>query len=146
MAVYTLRRSSAALNTANDFVTVIAAASRRFRLLEAKFGGMGTTSAAGEVGLHRSTGGTTGGGALTPTKMISDAPTQAFTNFTTWSAQPTLSGDPFAVLVINQNGAVDRWIALPNRSEFEVRNSEQMSARALTGTHNVSGHLHVDEL
>lgn len=145
MAVYSMRRSSVALNTSNDFVTIIAGASRRLRVLEGKFIGMGTTSAAGEVGMHRSTGGTTGGGALTPTKGITDAPTQTFTNFTTWAAQPTLSGDPFAVFGCNQNGGVDRWMAMPNRSEFEARNSEQVSFRALTGSHNVSGHIHVDE-
>ena len=146
MALYTLRRSNTALNSSNDFVTVIAAASRRLRLLEIKGGGKGTTSAAGELGVHRSTGGTTGGGALTPVKGITDAPTQGFTNFTTWAAQPTLSGDPAVILVINQNGAVDRWIAQPNRSEFELRNSEQMSIRAIDGTHNISAHVHLDEL
>jgi hypothetical protein len=145
MAMYALSRSNVALNTANDTITIIAGASRRLRVIEVLVGGMGTASAANEVTVSRSTGGTTGGGALTPQKLQTDAPTQTFTNFTTWSAQPSLSGDPVVRIPVNANGGVVRWLARADQM-VEARNSEQISIRAAVGSSNVSLTVIVDEL
>jgi hypothetical protein len=145
MAKYILSRSNVALSTSDDTLTIISASSRRFRLVEVLIGGMGTASAANELRVNRSTGGTTGGGALTPVKESADAPTQAFTNFTTWSAQPSLSGDPLIRLPVNANGGVVRWLARADE-QFECRNGEQLSFRSATGTSNVSLTVVIDEL
>src|SRR5512135_1750028 len=98
MAVYMMSRNNVAMSTTADLLTLISASSRRIRILEIKVIGMGTTSAAGSIGVYRSTGGTTGSAALTPTKAVTESPTQAFTNFTAWAAQPSLSGDPLVIL------------------------------------------------
>lgn len=145
MAMYALSVSNTALNVSNDTITIIAAASRRLRLIELLIGGMGTASAANELRVSRSTGGTTGGAALTPQKLVSDAPTQGFTNFTTWAAQPTLSGDPIVRVPVNANGGVVRWLARADQI-VEIRNSEQISLRSAVGTSSVTLTVIVDEL
>lgn len=137
MGIYTYSVSNTAMNTSNDLMTLIAAANRRVQIVEVIVGGMGTTSAAGEVRVSRSTGGTTGGGALTGQKAHSDLPTAASTVNTTWSAQPSLSGDPIARIPVNQNGGLAIW--RPTKpEEAEFRNSEQISIRPAVGTHNVT--------
>lgn len=50
---YTLTRSNFALSTTLDSLTVISAATRALRLLELTIGGMGTASAANELGIFR---------------------------------------------------------------------------------------------
>jgi len=146
MGKYTYSRSNVTMNTANDLMTLIAAASRRARIIEISVTGMGTTSAAGEVGVFRSTGGTTGGGALTGAKGSSDLPAAAGVVNTTWAAQPTLTGAPdgLARLGVNQNGANYRWVARPGE-EIELRNSEQISIRPVVGSHAISMHVVVEE-
>jgi hypothetical protein len=113
--------------------------------VEISIGGMGTATAANELGIWRSTGGSTGGGALTPTKFVTDQPTQSFTNFTTWSTQPTVTADPVLRLPVNSNGGIYRWVARPGE-EVELRNSEQLSLRSAVGTGSVSMHVVVEEM
>lgn len=147
MAFYNFSRSNVTMNLSNDLLTLISAASRRNRLSVLEVNGQGNTSAQGEVGVFRSTGGTTGGGALTPTKNQSDAPSPAFTNFTTWSAQPTLSGDALWRLGVNQNGAINRNRAPVSKDEQpEFRNAEQLSIRPVIGTHAISMWGTVEEI
>ena len=148
MALFSLSRGAVTMNTANDLLTVIAAASRKLKIVDFIIGGNGGTSAAAaycEVGLYLSTGGTTGGGALTPKKWETDAPTQGFTNFTTWSAQPSLSGDPFYRFPFNAYGGT---IGKPIKpiGEIILRNSEQLSIRPISGTSVVTLTLVVDEV
>jgi hypothetical protein len=147
MAFFGVSISNTAMNTANDLLTLISAASRRNRLCMADVNGMGNTSAQGEIGVFRSTAGTTGSGAKTPTKYMSDAPTQAFTNFTGWAAQPTLSGDGIWRLGVNQNGAINRLRAPVNKDEqIEFRNAEQLSIRPVVGSHNITMSTEVEEI
>jgi hypothetical protein len=136
------------MNTSNDMLTVLAGASRKLKVLDLIIGGTGATSAAAaycEVGIFLSTGGTTGGGALTPKKWETDEPTQTFTNFTTWSAQPTTSGDPYYRFVFNNYGGV---LGKPIKpiGDLIIRNSEQLSIRPVSGTSVVTFTLVVDEL
>ena len=64
--IYTITRTSTALSTTNDAMTIIAPASRTVRILSIRITGGATASAYNEVLISRSTGGTTGGGAITP--------------------------------------------------------------------------------
>jgi hypothetical protein len=145
MAKYTLSRSNVANSTSNDLLTLISASARKLRLLEILVVGMGTTSTALEVAVFRSTGGTTGGGALTPAKLDTDTANQAFTNFTTWSVQPTLSGDPVIPRqAFNANGGIMRFVCSP-RDEVLIRNGEQFSVRGVLGAGNLSLGVVVEE-
>lgn len=145
MSTYTVTRASTVLSTTNDLLTIISASSRRVRIIEISIGGMGTTSAANSVMVQRSTGGTTGGGAITPEKTIGDAPAASTVVNTTWAAQPSLSGTPLLRLPVNSNGGVYRWVARPGQ-EIELRNGEQLSIRSETGTGNVVTHVVFEEL
>jgi hypothetical protein len=141
MSIHSVTRSNVALNTANDVMTIIAAANRKIRILEVTVGGMGTASAANEVAVQRSTGGTTGGGAITPESFDPDSLADSVTVVnTTWAAQPTLSGSPELRLPVNANGGVFRWVARPGQ-ELNVRNSGQLSIRPAVGSSNISIHV-----
>jgi hypothetical protein len=144
MALFALTRSNFALNTANDSLTLIAAANRRLIIHEVSLVGLGTASAANEIVLSRSTGGTTPGGAITAEELEADGGAAAFTNATTWSAQPALSGTGILRLGVNANGGVYRWVS-KSRTEIILRNSEQVSIRSAVGTSNMGMHVIVEE-
>lgn len=144
MSTFTYQVSNTALSTAADMMTIIPAASRRIQVIEVSIAGMGTASAANELGVYRSTAGTTGGGALTATKLSTDAPAAASTVNTTWATQPTLGGKLLA-LGVNANGGIYRWVARPGE-ELEFRGGvDQCSLRSATGTSSVSVHVVVVE-
>jgi hypothetical protein len=139
--MHSVTRSNVTLNTANDLMTIIAAANRKIRIHEIQVGGLGTASAANEIAVQRSTGGTTGGGAITPESVDPDSLADAVTVVnTTWSAQPTLSGTPILRLPVNANGGINRWLAKPGQ-EIVVRNSGQLSIRPAVGSSNISIHV-----
>jgi len=141
MSMHSVTRSNVALNTANDLLTIIVAASRKIKIHEISVGGMGTASAANELAVQRSTGGTTGGGAITPESVDPDSLADSVTVVnTTWSAQPTLSGTPLLRLPVNANGGVYRWLAKPGQ-ELVVRNSGQLSVRPAVGSSTVTIHV-----
>ncbi len=142
---YTISRSNVANSTTNDQATIITAANRKIAIVEVEVAGMGTASAANEVDVSRSTGGTTGGGALTPAALDPDSPTAASTVNTTWAAQPTLSGDPLLRLGVNANGGINRWVARPGQ-EIIARNAGQISVRGSVGTSNISIHVIFEEI
>jgi hypothetical protein len=147
MAIFSLSRSAVTMNTANDMLTIIAAASRKLKVIDFIVGGNGATSAAAafcEVGLYLSTGGTTGSAALTPKKWETDEPTQGFTNFTAWVAQPTLSGDPYYRFPFNNYGGAMGKPIKPI-GEIILRNSEQLSIRPISGSSAVTFTIVVDE-
>lgn len=144
MATYAWRRSSFALDTTADAMTFITAASRRLEIVEVCISGLGIASAANELRVTRSTGGTTGGGAITAAKMREDAPAAATVVDTTWVTQPTLTGTGHLALGCNANGGIFRWVARPGE-EIEARNAEQISMRSATGTSTVSLHVVGDE-
>lgn len=148
MALFSMSRSNVAMNTANDLLTVICAASRKFKVVDFVAAGAGGTSAAAaycEIGLYLSSAGTTGGAALTPKKWETDNPTQGFTNFTTWSVQPTLGGDPYYRYGFNAYGGILSKPLQPLR-DIIMRNSEQLSIRPVVGTSNITFTVVIDEL
>ena len=144
MPLYTVTRTSSALSTANDSMTIIASASKPLRVYIVDIKGMGTTSAANEVLLSRSTGGTTGGGAITPSPTNTGSAAASFTVNTTWSAQPTL-GVTLWRFGVNANGAVDKFVAIPG-AEISVPVSGQLSIRSASGTSSVTMNALVEEV
>jgi len=132
---YVIKQQNITPTAGNDIVTIIAASNRRGRLVEISIIGRGTSSAAQQIEVGRSTGGTTGGGALTPGKFDhTDQPSAAFTYNTTWTGQPTLDAHS-EVIGWNALGGANRWIP-PKGSGFEFRGAgtvEQISIRASAG-------------
>lgn len=144
MPLYTVTRTSTALSTSNDLVTVTASSSKPLRLYIVDLKGMGTASAANEILLSRSTGGTTAGGAITPAPLISGSAASSFTVATTWSAQPTL-GVTLWRFGVNANGAIDKLVSLPG-AEISIPASGQVSIRSASGTSNVTLDMLIEEV
>lgn len=144
MGFYSLSRSNTALPAStNDFITIIGAAARTFRLIEASIGGMGTASAANELAIGRSTNGTTSGGAVTNVPLQVNQVAAGFTNATTWTTQPTL-GNVLLRLPVNANGGLYRWVRPPT-VDYVFLTTDQASFRPATGTSTVSFHATVEE-
>lgn len=143
--VYSVVRTATALSTTADTYTMIAAAAAQFRLLEIIWGGEATASAVNRIAHQRSTGGTTGGGALTPEKFNTRSPAASTVVNTTWGAVPTLSGNPWWTLALNAFGGYVDWKAAPGAEVYCV-NSEQMSMRSLAGTSLFSSTIVFEEL
>lgn len=145
MPIFFVNRTSTALSTSNDLLTVIASATKPLRIHMAKLSGMGTTSAANEVLMQRSTGGTTPGGAITPEKQNTGSAAASFTTATTWAAQPTLSAGPLHRFAVNANGGIDPWVALPG-GDISIPVSGQVSFRSASGTSNAIINLMIEEV
>lgn len=148
MAVFSVSVSNTAQSTTNDTMTIIGGASRRFRVLEISVSGMAGTSASAaacELGAFLSTGGTTGGGALTPKKWDTNTAVFSGTVNTTWSGQPTTSGLPYVRLGFNAYGGIYRWVCPPNK-EIAFAGTEQMSLRGVVGTSSISTHVVIEEI
>lgn len=141
--IYSVSRSNVALSTTTDLLTITAAAARSLRIREISIGGMGTASAANELGVQRSTGGATPV-SVTPEKSNPALPTQGFTVASSWTTQPTLSGGPFLRLPVNSNGGVFRHVPPPG-SEIEIAGAGQLSFRSVVGTGVVSITVVVEE-
>jgi len=129
---YVVARDAVTPTGGNDVLTCISGANRRIRVAEISVSGRGTTSAAQQLQVGRSTGGTTAGGAITPSKADhTDQPAANFTTATTWSAQPTLETN-YEVVGWNALGGANRWIP-PKGYIMEARNGENISVRAPSG-------------
>ena len=82
MPLYSVTKTSTALSTSNDAVTIVASATKPLRVYIIDIKGMGTTSAANEVLASRSSGGTTGGGGITPSPTNSGSSSASFSAYT----------------------------------------------------------------
>lgn len=145
MATYGVARDNQPLSTTNDFMTLVPAANHPIQVVEISVCGMGTASAANSIGVYRSTGGVTGGGALTPTPMGKSGAIPAPNTVvdTTWSTQPTLTGSGFGLVLdlgVNANGGIYRWVARPGE-EILVNNTDTLSIRGITGSSSLSIHI-----
>lgn len=132
---YTVARDAHTPTGGNDSLTLISGSARRIRLVSLSVTGRGSTSAAQQFQIGRSTGGTTPGGAITPSKGDhSELPNATFTTATTWAAQPTLETN-YEVVGWNALGGVNRWTTPPGKPQgyFEARNGESISIRAPSG-------------
>jgi hypothetical protein len=129
---YTIARDNHTPTGGNDSLTIISGASRRVRLISVNVAGRGSSSASQQIQVGRSTGGTTPGGAITPSKGDhTDLPAATFTTATTWAAQPTLETN-YDVVGWNALGGANRYPA-PGGKYFEARNGENISIRAPSG-------------
>lgn len=145
MPLYTVTRAQAALSTTADHLTIVASATKPLRIVVVDIKGLGTSSAANEVVLQRSTTGTTPGGAIVPQPVHPGAPAASFAVYTTWAAQPSLSGAPLWRFGANANGGQDKYVAIPG-AEFPVRVGEQVSIRSVAGTSAVVVSLLIEEI
>lgn len=143
-ARYSANRTSSALSTTNDTMTIIAPSTRALKIWEVRVYGQGTTSAANEVAVARSSGGATGGGAITPTPLATLASASGTTVNTTWATQPTL-GVVIRRIGINANGAYAPLVFMPG-NEINVPPSGQISIRSISGTSNVTVEVIFEEV
>lgn len=127
---YVVKRENITPTAGQDILTIITPSSRRARVVQVTIGGLGSTSAAQQALIGRSTAGTTGGGAITPDKFDhSEQPAAASVVDTTWSVQPTI-GTNTTALGWNALGGAIVWNA-PKGTGYEARNAENISLRAL---------------
>mgnify|MGYP000193210624 CR=1 FL=1 len=128
---YTVSRDAVTPTGGNDVLTFVPASGRRIRPVQISIAGAGTTSAAQRLFLVRSTGGTTGGGAITPNDgNYTDQPAAASTVNTTWSVQPTVETNGIH-LGFNALGGAMVYNVPPGL--LEARDTERISLRALSG-------------
>jgi hypothetical protein len=129
---YLVSRDNVTPTGGNDLITIVTASNRRARILEVAVNGRGSTSAPLEVIVGTSSGGTTGGGGITPDKFEHvDQPAAASTVNTTWSVQPTIATN-VVKLGFNALGGANRWIP-PGGKGIEARNGANISIRATNG-------------
>ena len=146
MPFFTLSRANIALSTTTDSLTIISAASRQLRIWRIGIAGVGATTGPAALGVYRSTGGTTGGAAVTPKLKMTEQGAAAFTNFTTWAAQPTVTGDPLHQLGFRDSGGNNAWQALSPDRTILLRNLEQASFRSIIGTISANIDIEVEEI
>jgi hypothetical protein len=144
MPAYTVTRTRAALSTSNDQLTIVASSTKPLRIYVAGIEGAESASAVNEVVMARSTGGTTGGGAITPGPNNPASAAASFSAFTTWSVQPTL-GQVLWRFSPNANGGNSKFTQIPG-FEFSVPVSGQISFRSAFGTSNVVLNVQVEEI
>jgi hypothetical protein len=130
---YIVSRDNVTATGGNDLLTLISASGRRIRVVEIGVTGQGSSSASQRLIASRSgSGGTTPGGAITPSKFEhSDQPAAAFTTATTWAVQPTPETNG-KVIGWNALGGASNWPG-PNGGCLEARNGETISLRAPSG-------------
>jgi len=137
MAFYANSVQPAAPGTTNDVMTLTAAANRKVRLVELSVCGLGTSSAANELGVKRP-----GDLGVTPTNQSSipldpDCGTVAATVATGWTTQPSLGTVAMLRLGCNSNGAIYRWVATPGMEIIlrtnNITSCSQLSMRFTTG-------------
>lgn len=143
-ARYTVSRTNTALSTTADFMTIIAPATRALKIWAVRAYGGAAASAYNEVLVSRSTGGATGGGAITPTPKATLSAASGVTVNTTWTTQPTI-GVAIQRIGLNANGAVVPLV-FPPGGEIDVPPSGQISIRSASGTSLASIEVEFEEV
>jgi hypothetical protein len=142
--VFSGPRSGVTLATTTDLWTYTSPAAGQARILEHFIGGESTASTVLRLAVQRSTGGATATNQ-TLEKMSTRSPASVGTFATTWTTQPTLSGNPLLFHAFNTFGGTDRWVPQPGEEIYQV-NGELLSARSQSGVPVVSSHLVLEEL
>jgi hypothetical protein len=145
MPLFSVSRARVQLSTSADLITIKASATKPLRISVVDIKGMDTASAVNEIVMQRSSGGTTGGGAITPSKVNPSSAAASFNVYTTWGAQPTLDGEILWRFGPNANGGIDKDVSIPGW-EWPVPVGGQVSFRSTTGTGNVVINLRVEEI
>jgi hypothetical protein len=142
--LYTITRNNVTPNTSNDLLTIIAPSGGPVRLKRVRATGEATSSTVMRTVIQRSTGGTTGGGAVTPEKVCPTDAAAGSTVNTTWSGQPTLSGNPHYNEGWNAfGGGFD--LVLDGR-EMIIEASAQVSIRNTVGTGTMDLDVEIEEM
>jgi hypothetical protein len=129
---YVVKRLNVTPAAGQDLITIVSPANRRVELVEVSVNGRGTSSAAQVLEVGTSTGGTTGGGAITPTRLDPDSPAASSTVNTTWSTQPTMDANPLSI-GFNALGGAYRWVKPAGGVGPSARNGANISLRCPTG-------------
>ncbi len=133
------REGFAAPAVGDDIITLVAAANEFANLIEVMVGGEGTTSTAMRTRLQQSSGGTTGGGPITPSGAKQGFVASGISAFTTWATQPT-SGAVLLPLPFNLNGGGMFWKSGPEDEAKSFVNGN-MSLEHGLGAGNISALL-----
>lgn len=140
--IYSYTQVSAALNAGtSDHISIKAAAARSMLLREYTYSGLGTASAANEIGVYRTTVGTIGTSGFVPHNSSASA-AGAFTAVA--GATPTL-GVKFHSFGLNANGALFRWVAGPGMA-IESGGGLQVGWRGVAGTSSATGMCIIEEI
>ena len=142
-AKYIVNKTQTALNTAKDSLTITAPATRSLKVSNVRAYGFGVASAANEIGIHRSTVGTTPT-AITPQPIAVGSAAASFTAASIWTTDPTL-GVVIDRLSVNSNGGVAA-VAIGPGNEIEIPPSGQISFRSISGTGIVTLSCTVEEV
>jgi hypothetical protein len=142
-ARYSVNKVGTALSTTNDSLTITAPATRALKVWEIRAYGQGTTSAANEILISRSTGGVTPV-AVTPTPLATASAAAAFTAASGWTTQPTI-GATLRRIGVNSNGAYVPLVCIPG-NEIEIPPSGVLSIRSAVGTGSVTLDVLVEEV
>lgn len=137
MPFYANSVQPAAPGTTNDVLTFTGPSGKAARIHEIMLHGLGTSSAANELGVFRPAV-----NGVTPTAQVSqkldpDTGSASSTVATAWVTQPSLSSIAMLRLGCNSNGAIYRWVAKPG-TEIRTRGDSlsshsQISLRFTTG-------------
>jgi hypothetical protein len=135
-----VRENITAPTVGDDIMTLVAAANQSADVVEASIGGLGTTSVAMSARLQLSTGGVTGGGALTPTGSKQGFAAAGIVANTTWGTQPSASGGVLLPMPFNLNGGGFYWHSGPRDEEMTFFNRNFSYEHGL-GAGNISALL-----
>lgn len=144
MGLFAFSKVRSAASLTNDTLTIIASATKPLRVLMAKLAGADAVSADNQILLAYSSGGTTPGGGITPTRVDGGSGAASFTVSTTWVAQPAL-GAVAHRFAPNSNGGIDPFVALPG-AEYFIPVGGQMSLRSERGTANIVPNFLIEEI
>jgi len=142
-ARYSVSRTSAALSTTADTLTITAPAARSLKIWQIAMYGGAAASAYNEVLVARSTAGTTPV-AITPTPLNSDSSAATFTAASTWTTTPTI-GVTIRRVGVNANGAAV-ILTFPPGSEIDIPGGGQVSFRSASGTSAVAFDVIVEQI
>jgi hypothetical protein len=151
MAVYNISRNNFTTSVTDDSLTIVTAASgvgSRPVVYEVFIGGMNGSSSLSNNCFARSTGGTTPGGAITPTPFDSNSSaTLGFSVPTTWAGgQPTLGTSFVLCPTLQGNGGQYKWWAVPGKGIIVGTGAavSNLSFRALNNTSTMSIDIKVE--
>jgi hypothetical protein len=134
MPLFMVTKTSSALSTTGDSLTITASATKPLRILMAKVAGNGSASVANEVVLQRSTGTATGGASLPPAKVNYGSAAASFTVLRDSTGGSSLTANEILHrFSMNANGGIDPFVALPG-GELSIPVGGQVSLRSIAGT------------
>ena len=140
--IYSFTQASAALNAnSSDFMTMAAGATRSHVVREYTMAGLGTASAANEVGFYRNTLGTVATASFVPHNAGASA---AAARTAAAPGQTTTLGVKYHSFGLNANGALFRWVAGPGMG-IETSGALQNCIRGVAGTSSATGMVIIEE-